>query len=174
MEAARSTKDVWLNPAADSADRLLAFHRWLSWRIAKLFNIERDNIKLIAQMRAIVLKSVRELNERGYLLDGSALADHLETQFGAIRQYHRTSKIKDLYAYWRTAWDAYVRTRAEEIRRDSMRLGMHISDYTSPYRPSIPELESERHAESLRERLQNARRKAACKPPADPQQTLFN
>lgn len=169
-----SAKATWTNPKAKPAKRLHAFHRWLQYIIAKAFAGEKQlTPRLLGQLKNTVLKSVRELNDHGYLLDGDALAEFLQAKLSNLEKYHKTGHIRTLYPYFKNAWDGYVRIHAEELKEQSMSIGMHISNLTTDYKPTIPELEAQRHKESLTEALKKQRKRTARKASEAKQQTLF-
>jgi hypothetical protein len=160
----KKTIEIWTDSKEAPVDRLYAFHKWLGYKIAQLFNIQKDKEKLIFQLREVVLKSVRKLNEHGFLLDGNALAEHLQSKLNTIAKINNSGKVRDLYVYFKSAWASYVEMTAEELKVQSLHLKCHVSDYKADYKPSIPELEAQRYAEQLREQLAKKRKQNKSEP----------
>lgn len=160
----KKTIEIWTNPEETPVDRLYAFHKWLGYKIAQLFNIQKDKEKLIFQLREVVLKSVRKLNEHGFLLDGNALAEHLQSKLNTIAKINNSGKVRDLYVYFKSAWSSYVEMTAEELKVQSLKLKCHITNYEANFKPSIPELEAQRYAEQIREQLAKKRKQNRTEP----------
>lgn len=157
----------WLDPKQPEEKRLVKFERWLSKEMKR--HIDWPDDKLRMQCREIMRAQLRVLAERGWLMDSKHLAEFLAKPIREIGQVQKERGIVNLYAYFRAKFCRYVDERAEEIRMHSKRFGYSIQDAVSQLR-SIPEIEAERHAESLRDRARKERQKPTTEPT---QQTLF-
>ncbi len=191
---ARVTRsDAWeyLNGPLAPPARLLAFDRWvrkeLSTRLQWPGN-EAARARQIEQSRILVERLVLDLWRRGWMLDGKRLATHITAALDAVAKAQAKGQIRDLYAYLRRSLEAYVGVNAEEIQAEARRhasghIGVIAEDVLMAYGlgqkgPSIPELVAQRRHEidqskSLRQALQEARRKSPPKQPPDGQQEFL-
>ena len=191
---ARVTRpDEWydLNGPLAPPARLLAFDRWvrkeLSTRLQWPGN-QAARARQIEQSRILVERLVLDLWRRGWMLDGKRLANHITAALDAVAKAQAKGQIRDLYAYLRRSLEAYVGLNAEEIQAEARRhasghIGVIAADILTAYGlgqkgPSIPELVAQRRHEidqskSLRQALQEARRKSPEKHAADGQQEFL-
>jgi len=174
------TKDGKVDPRAVGrwrVDRLWAFHDWLNLEIAARFQMPAgtERQKALGQFKGLVLASVRELNARGFLLDGEALERFIVEKFAAIAEAQRKGGIRNLWTYWREAWRKYVAVEADRLKAESMDAGQHIAAFTAGLDPanSLPAIVAAKHALEQQETLRKTRHRQARKAAQAGQQTLF-
>lgn len=167
----------WTNPRLADEERLVKFEQWLTAEL-------REHIawppgpageKVLFQVREVIRVQLRVLAERGWLLDSKPLADFLSKPIREVGEMQRKHGIDNLYAYCVRKFCRYCDERAEELADYSHRIGHNIKSIASDIgrMRSIPEIDEERHRESIKERAARERRKLARKAAADAQQTLF-
>lgn len=196
---ARSVRPAaWIETNAPLAPeaRLLAFDRWVREQLATRLTWPAEagrRARLIEQCRVRLETLVLDLWRRGWMLDGKRLAGHILTALDAVAKAQNKGQIRDLYAYFGRAVEAYVGANAEELQAEARRaqsgpaqIGNLAATALAAYGvgrggPSIPELVAQRaaevgqaKAESLRVKLaRERRRKSACSDAADAQQQLL-
>lgn len=166
-------------------ERLQRFDAWVTGQLAARLDwgwAGAHKQRRIEQCRVYLERMVIALWRRGWMLDGKRLAARIEAMLDAVGGYQRAGKVDDFWPYFRAAVDRYVGQNAEEIQRDALAAGAHVSQALAailahqPSRgPSLPELVAQRagevaaaKAETLRERQARlrARKRAerdACK-----------
>ena len=164
----------WTNPRLAAEERLVKFEKWLTneLRTHIVWPAGPAGDRLLFQVREIIRAQLRVLAERGWLLDSKPLAEFLSKPIREVGRVQREHRIDNLYAYCSRKFCRYVDERAEDIRDYTQRIGHSIKTLDSKIQ-TIPELEEERYHETLKERMQKARRKEAGKAAAQAQQSLF-
>ena len=186
MNPVAQARRVWMQttPPSDPRDvgpwrlrRLWAFHDWVNLEIAARFRlppgVERN--KALGQMKSFILASVRELNARGFLLDGPALERFLVDKMAAIAKAQRERRIQNLWTYWATSWRTYVGLEADRLKRESMTARQHITTLAAGINPddSMPAIVAAKHRAEEAEALRKHRGRTAKKQAEARQQTLF-
>lgn len=190
--SARPAEWADLNTPLAPPARLLAFDGWVRKELAarlKWPGTPAAQSRQIEQCRILVERLVLDLWRRGWMLDGKRLAAHITGALDAVAKAQAKGGVRDLYAYLRRSLDSYVGVNAEEIQIEARRhasghIGTLAADILTAYGigtvggPTIPELVAQRRAEidqakTLREALQEARRKTPCKASADGQQEFL-
>lgn len=154
----------------DRKERLAAWREWAAKKLAAEFALpadERARARLIGQLTAELEKMVRQLFDRGWLIEGKRLAEVVSDCLAPIAKAQRAGKVGDLYPYFRVAVLRYVGANAEQIQRAARRdgadaaeafsggLAMALGLLRQPQAPSLTEVIGEAAAE---------RRQDACKP----------
>jgi hypothetical protein len=124
----REAEERWLRERAgiDPAERLQSWDRWIRATLtaALVFPTERAaRERLIGQCAAEMTELAKQLRGRGWLLDGKALAEHVQAVLQPIGKAQRAGKIGDFWPYFRTAVARYVGLNAEEIQQHARRVG---------------------------------------------------
>lgn len=174
-EDARSTAEVWMDTTRAPAERLVKFERWLRELLAARLVWPADARRAerqVNQCGQFVLAFVRELERRGWLFDGKLLARIITEKVEAIAKYQRAGEVADLWPYFKRAMESYAGAAAEELRSQAMSAGCHVSQIVAGMR-TLPEIEAQRHAESLREAATKERRRQAGAAADEVQQRLF-
>lgn len=171
----KSTFEIWMDTTRVPAERLHKFDQWLTQQLATRLTWPRDSVrqaKEIQQGKQFVLLFVRHLERNGFLFDAKPLAALITTKLDEIGEMQRRGNVTNLWPYLRAIFSSYCGAKAEELRAESMQLGCHVSQILAHAPKSIPELETQRHEETLREQLAKQRR-AARKAVADSAQGRF-
>jgi hypothetical protein len=126
--ALSAADDLWLRERAgiDPAERLQSWDRWLRHRLQASLVWPDDAAKrdrLLGQCAAELTSLARQLRGRGWLLDGKALASHVDAVLGPIGNAQRQGKVGDFWPYFRAAVSRYVGLNAEEIQQHARRTG---------------------------------------------------
>lgn len=124
----RTADDLWLREGAgiDPAERLLSWDRWLAEKLATSLRWPAEPAareRLIRQCAAEITVLARQLRGRGWLLDGKALAAHVQALLEPIAKAQQAGKIGDFWPYFRAAVGRYVGSHAEEIQAHARRTG---------------------------------------------------
>jgi hypothetical protein len=165
----------WLHETAgiDPAERLLSWDRWLADKLATSLRWPAESAareRLIRQCAAEITVLARQLRGRGWLLDGKALATHVQALLEPIAKAQQAGKIGDFWPYFRAAVSRYVGAHAEEIQAHARRTGADEAGQSigailgglSILRPaSMTELLTERAAELASAKLETLRAKQA-------------
>ena len=153
----------------DRKERLEAWREWAAKKLIAEFALpadERARARLVGQLTAELEKLVRQLLDRGWLIEGKRLAEVVGDCLAPIAKAQREGKVGDLYAYFRAAVARYVGPNAEALQQAARRdgadagqafaggLAMALGMLRAPSEPSITEVIGEAVAE---------RRQQACK-----------
>jgi hypothetical protein len=158
----------------DRKERLAAWREWAAKKLlADLAHVmpheDAARARLIGQCTAELERMVRQLFDRGWLIEGKRLAEVVDTCLAPIAAAHRAGKVQDFWPHFRASVRRYVPINAEELQRTARRdgadaasaisggLALALGMLTAPKAPSITEVIGERHAERVQ---------AACKPGA--------
>lgn len=187
----QAADERWLREGADvdAAERLLSWDRWLADQLGQTLKWPADpaaRARLIRQCAAEITVLVRQLRGRGWLLDGKALAAHVQALLGPIAKAQQAGKIGDFWPYFRAAVARYVGNHSDEIAAHARRTGANegaqaigtiLGGLAVIRRTSMTELLTERAAEiatekkeKLRDRQQRLRAQASA---ADSQLNLL-
>jgi hypothetical protein len=119
---------LWLRERAgiDPAERLQSWDRWLKRRLVAALvwpeaPVARE--RLLGQCAAEMTVLAKQLRGRGWLLDGKALAAHVDAVLAPIGKAQRAGKVGDFWPYFRAAVSRYVGANAEEIQHFARRSG---------------------------------------------------
>jgi hypothetical protein len=120
--------DLWLRERAgvDAAARLQSWDRWLKARLLATLVWPKEPAareRLLGQCAAEMTLLAKQLRGRGWLLDGKALAVHVDAVLGPVGKAQRAGKVGDFWPYFRAAVNRYVGANAEEIQREAKRSG---------------------------------------------------
>lgn len=172
----------WMREGAgiDPAERLLMWDRWLIAELTKSLLWPHDpaaRARLIRQSAAEITVLARQLRGRGWLLDGKALAGHVQALLQPIAKAQQAGKVGDFWPYFRAAVGRYVGSHAEEIQAHARRtgrdeagqsIGAILGGLSVIREASLTELLTQRAGEiveakqtTLRERQQRLRAKSA-------------
>lgn len=126
--AEAAAEEAWLRERAgvDAAERLASWDRWVRRVLAQTLVWPDDaarRARLVAQCAEELTVMVRQLRGRGWLLDGRALADHVEALLAPVAQAQRARKVGDFWPYFRAAVSRYVGAHAEELQQQARRTG---------------------------------------------------
>jgi hypothetical protein len=126
--ALSAADDLWLRERAgiDPAERLQSWDRWLRHRLQTALVWPEDAAKrdrLLGQCAAELTTLAKQLRGRGWLLDGKALAAHVDAVLGPVGKAQRQGKVGDFWPYFRAAVSRYVGLNAEEIQQHARRTG---------------------------------------------------
>lgn len=118
--------EVWLRERAgvDQAERLQSWDRWLRAKLAETLVWPKDEPardRLLGQCAAEMTVLAKQLRGRGWLLDGKALAAHVDAVLVPIGKAQRAGKVGDFWPYFRAAVGRYVGANAEEIQQHARR-----------------------------------------------------
>lgn len=151
----------WTNPRLADGERLVKFERWLTRELRTHIEWPEGPAgeKVLYRCREVIRAQLRVLAERGWLLDSKPLAEFLSKPIREVGQIQKTHGIENIYGYFIRKFCRYVDERAEEIQCYSNRIGHSIKNLDRMVR-SIPELEEERHRESMLSQMRRARRAA--------------
>ena len=178
----------WTETSLPAAERLLRFDTWVTGRLEAHLDwtwAGEAKAKRIEQCRVYLERIVLDLWRRGWLLDGRALARHLQLVLVAIGQQQKAGKVQSFWPYFQAAVNRYVGVNSEEIRDEAMKAGSHISQALAllgrTKAPTLPELAAQRvgeiqHAKeqkSVRSEMSKARRLQAQKKAIADQPQLF-
>lgn len=187
-------EERWLRERAgiDPAERLQSWDRWLRARLQAVLTWPADEAtrdRLQRQCAAEMTTLAKQLRGPGWLLDGQALAAHVDAVIAPIGKAQRTGNVGDFWPYFRAAVGRYVGANAEEIQRQAKRtntdegtqtIGALLSGVVGPRRDSMVELLTQRAAEvrqakteTLRERQARLRARDAAAKADAAQPTLF-
>lgn len=158
----RSTFGIWMDTTRVPAERLHKFDQWLTEQLANRLTWPRDSVSQardIQQGKQFVLLFVRHLERNGFLFDANPLAALIIAKLDEIGELQRRGNVTNLWPYLRAIFSTYCGAKAEELRAESMQLGCHVSQILANAPKSIPQLEAQRHAETLREQLAKQRRR---------------
>ncbi len=165
----------WIVATLPPEQRLLKFDVWVRRQLEESIDwawAGKDKERRIEQCRVCLERIVLDLWKRGWMLDGKALAGHLQRALDAVAAQQRTGRIQDFWAYFKAAVDRYVGSNAEELKEEAMRAGSHMSQVLASMGAlkalTLPELAAQRAGEVLeakkgkgiREKLAQARKKA--------------
>jgi hypothetical protein len=191
--ARRRRPEAWLeiNQPIAPAARLLAFDQWVRTQLSTRLEWPADPARrgrLLEQCRVRLETIVLDLWRRGWMLDGRALAGHILAAIDAVSAAQKKGGIRDFYAYFSRAVEAYVGANAEELQQEARKassgpakIGSLATSALAAFgvstepRISLPELVAQRRAEivsakagKLREKLARERRlQRPCSAPAD-------
>lgn len=120
--------DRWLRERGgiDPEERRASFNRWVKATLLKTLTWPEDRArreKLLGQCAAEITVMVRQLRGRGWLLDGSALAEEVKSCLTPIGAYQRKGKVDDFFAYFRSSVRRYVGAHAEDLQALARRTG---------------------------------------------------
>ncbi len=120
--------ELWLRERAgiDPAERLQSWDRWLRGRLTRALVWPKDEAarqRLLGQCAAEITVLAKQLRGRGWLLDGKALATHVDALLAPIGKAQRDGKVGDFWPYFRTSVSRYVGLNAEEIQQHARRVG---------------------------------------------------
>lgn len=120
--------EAWLRERVgiDPAERLQSWDRWLRGKLATSLAWPKDEAaraRLMGQCAAEVTVLAKQLRGRGWLLDGKALASHVEALLAPIGKAQREGKVGDFWPYFRASVSRYVGANAEEIQQHARRVG---------------------------------------------------
>lgn len=158
----------------DRKERLAAWREWAAKKLlAELAHSlpaeDAARARLIGQCTAELERMVRQLFDRGWLIEGKRLAEVVDACLAPIAAAHRAGKVADFWPHFRASVRRYVPINAEELQRTARRdgadagsafgggLALALGLLREPQAPSITEVIGERHAERVQE---------ACKPAA--------
>ncbi len=180
---------LWMKVDLPEEVRVAGYDAWVRAELAARLDWtwagdEAKRLKRIEEARVYLERLPRELNRRGWLLDGKDLAQHVVAVLDQMATYQRKDAVRDFVPYFRACVDRYVGLHAEELREQAMRIGRHVGQMLRNFGimmreqgtvgkvyPAMPELVAQRaaevgqaKAETLREKLaRQRRRQAACK-----------
>lgn len=175
-------------------ERLQRFDAWVKGELAKRLDwawAGDHKEKRIEQCRVYLERMVIALWRRGWMLEGKRLAARIEAMLDAVGSCQRAGKVEDFWPYFRASVDRYVGQNAEEIQREALAAGSHVSQalaavlaHRPSQGPSLPELVAQRAGEiaeakeeTLRKKQARLRAQARAKQEAcnaDAQQPQFN
>jgi hypothetical protein len=174
--AQRSTQWLETNAPLAPEARLLAFDKWVREQLAQRLIWPADpgrRARLIEQCRVRLETLVLDLWRRGWMLDGRRLATHILTALDAISAAQKKGGIRDFYAYFGRAVEAYVGANAEEIQMEARQaqpgpaqIGSLATSALAAFGvikggPSIPEMMAQRREEIVRAKAETLRSKLA-------------
>lgn len=108
----------------DAAERLQSWDRWLRGKLLSTLVWPTDEVacdRLVRQCAVEITTLARQLRGRGWLLDGKALAMHVDAVLVPIGKAQRAGKVGDFWPYFRAAVGRYVGANAEEIQQHARR-----------------------------------------------------
>ena len=119
----------WLREGAgvDAEERLKQWDSWLMGTLAKSLQWPGDEDarwRLIRQCAAEITVLARQLRGRGWLLDGKALAGHVQDLLAPVAEAQRAGKIGDFWPYFRAVVARYVGNHSDEIAAHARRTGV--------------------------------------------------
>lgn len=192
-EAENEPRVNWVPLTLSPEERLTRFDLWLYRKLAEKLDWTwaGDQVaqgRRINQARFHVEQLVLGLWRRGWLLDGSRLAAHIQKPLNVIAKYQSEGKIEEFWPYFKATISRYVGVNSEEIQRESLQIGSSISQLLGPLgigkgaKPrSLPELLAARAEEvaraqevSLREKQARLRAKERESGNLDAQLPLFD
>lgn len=178
-QARQRRPEAWLElnqPLAPEA-RLLAFDRWVRTQLASRLQWPADpsrRARLIEQCRVRLETLVLDLWRRGWMLDGRVLAGHILSAIEAVSAAQKKGGIRDFYAYFSRAVEAYVGANAEELQQEARKASsgpakignlatsaLAAFGVSTEARISLPELVAQRRAEIASEKAEKLRAKLA-------------
>jgi hypothetical protein len=152
-------------------ERLLRFDAWVRAELASRLDWSWAGVhkeKRIEQCRVYLERMVIALWRRGWMLDGRRLAARIEAMLDAFGTYQRAGKVADFWPYFRATVDRYVGQNAEEIQREALAAGSHVSQalaavlaHRPSQGPSLPELVAQRAGEVAEAKEQTLRQRQA-------------
>ena len=187
----READERWMIEGAgiEPAERLLLWDRWLVGLLAKSLQWPAEvgaRERLIRQCAAEITTLARQLRGRGWLLDGKALAGHVQALLEPVAKAQQAGKVGDFWPYFRAAVSRYVGNHSDEIAAHARRTGSNegaqaigalLGGLAVVRQASMTELLTDRAAEivsakkeTLRDRQQRLRAKASA---PDSQLTLL-
>ncbi|MEY4489711.1 MAG: hypothetical protein RIQ79_2219 [Verrucomicrobiota bacterium] len=110
----------------DRRERLAAWREWVAKKLIADFILPADPAKrdrLIGQCTAELEVLVRQLFDRGWLIEGKRLAQVVGDCLAPIAAAQQAGKIGDFYPYFRSSVRRYVGANAEEIQQATRRDG---------------------------------------------------
>lgn len=121
-------EELWLRERAgiEPAERLQSWDRWLKRKLLAALvwpEAPAARERLLGQCAAEMTVLARQLRGRGWLLDGKALAAHIDAVLAPIGKAQRAGKVGDFWPYFRAAVSRYVGANAEEIQQFARRSG---------------------------------------------------
>ena len=164
--------------SASSAQRKVAFDRWVRSQIAKklaaaLPEAPAQRARLVGQIAEMVETMLVHLYQRRWLLDGKRLAAHVTAALDEIATAHAAGRVRSLYPFAQVVICRYVGTHAEEIQQEARRqegFATALIQAGALFRePSLVELAALRRDENIKAELAAAR-KAARRASAEKQQ----
>lgn len=125
--AQREADARWVEGAGiEPAERLLSWDRWLVGLLAKTLEWPSDEAaraRLMRQCAAEITVLARQLRGRGWLLDGKALAAHVQAVLKPVAMAQKAGKVADFWPYFKASVGRYVDSHAEEIQAYARRTG---------------------------------------------------
>ena len=124
----READERWLREGAgiDPAERLLSWDRWLVALLARTLQWPAEagaRERLMRQCAAEITVLAKQLRGRGWLLDGRALAGHVQAVLEPIAKAQQAGKVGDFWPYFRASVGRYVGSHAEESAAHARRTG---------------------------------------------------
>jgi hypothetical protein len=174
VQRAEHSGVVWMDVRGVPEERLLKFDLWVRRELEERLDwtwAGEHKARRIEQCRVCLERIVLDLWKRGWMLDGKALAGHLQKALDAVAAQQRKGSIQDFWAYFKASVDRYVGSNAEELREEAMRAGSHMSQALAfigaRNGPTLPELAAQRAGEvaqvsqstGIRRKLALARKK---------------
>jgi len=110
----------------EAEERLQSYDRWIRVKLSALLVLPEEpaaRARLLAQCASEMTVLVKQLRGRGWLLNGKALAIHINAVLEPIGKAQRAGKVGDFWPYFRASISRYVGANAEEIQQLARRVG---------------------------------------------------
>lgn len=169
----------WKEQGLSPEQRLLKFDGWMRRKLEMRIDWKwagADKAKRVEQCRIEFENLVLGFWQRGWLLDGSKLAAHIELVLADISAAQKAGRVQDFWPFFKSVLRRYVGINSEEIRQEAMSAGVAVSDVFSMLQKkavSLPELMAQRREETLREKQSKQRKIEARRAAEASQQKLF-
>jgi hypothetical protein len=161
-----SAARAWMQSGATIEQRLLRFDGWVRLELAARIDwtwAGEQQPRRIEQCRIELENLVLALFRRGWHLDGTRLAQHINDALDDVAAAQKAGRVRDFWPFFKSVVDRYVGINAEEIRTEAMSAGAHVGQVferlqrAAPKAPAMPELLAQRAQETLATRLQRQR-----------------
>lgn len=91
-----------------------------------------NKTRVIAQCRQELERLVRQLCERGWMLDGRRLARHVETVLADMATVQAKGRVREFWPYFAAVMRRYVGLNAEEIPAEAIRTRFQLATTYCP------------------------------------------
>lgn len=165
--ASAETRFLRERAGVERKERLAAWREWAAKKLlAEFTHWPADpaaRARQIGQCTAELEVLVRQLFDRGWLIEGKRLAQVVSDCLAPIAAAQRAGKVGDFYIYLKSSVRRYVGANAEEIQRAARRDGSEIAQTMSTILAGVI---GRLQAPSITEVIAEKPQQAPCKPAA--------
>lgn len=114
----------------DRAEQLTLWREWIAKKLLADFALPADQAKrdrLVGQCIGVLEKLVRQLLDRGWLVNIETLKTLVEACLAPISAAQRAGKVDDFWPFFRASVLRYVPYNADQIQRDARRSGADVT-----------------------------------------------